>query len=84
MLQRLPDVFREVSSDDWQKQEVQLDSAPAVQLSWAELRTEQSIPHCGKSEEALVGMGLSAARTEGSKVAAKSSQVRRRVIVVHQ
>lgn len=83
MLHRLPEDLREVRREDSQKHEVQEASAPATQLSWAELRMLQSIPHCGKVEEALVGMGFSAAQVVvvNKVVQASRSQARRRVMV---
>jgi hypothetical protein len=83
LLQRAPDVFSEVRREDSQKQEVQVDSVPATQLSWAEFNTLQSIPHCGKVDEALVGIGFEAAKVVVNRVEvqAKSRQARRRVMV---
>lgn len=84
LLQIAPEVFSVVSREDSQKQEFQVDSAPATQLSCADFKILQSIPHCGKVDEALVGIGFEAAKVVVNRVEvqAKSRQARRRVMVM--
>lgn len=55
-VQRLPDDLSEVKRADSQKHETQEDWGPAVQLSWACCRTEQSTAHCGNESEPAVGI----------------------------
>ena len=79
--QRLPEVLRPVSRDDWQKHEVHEAGSPDSQDVCAFIRAGQVRPHCGNVLEAEVGRML-ADRTEIDKARRRARIVGRRVGMV--